>query len=123
MIHEWGFNCTCELCTASEAGVAESDRRREEIAKIGERLTGAIQNYDMQTAKAIMERGLGLLTDEGLGFASAELHETLARIHWILGDEETSDMHARMAADYADFGILEPRNRTADIIEMLRNDG
>ncbi|KAH8895853.1 SET domain-containing protein [Thozetella sp. PMI_491] len=120
---DWGFNCTCPLCTAEAAQVQESDLRRKQISKIGEELGRALQDYNMLLARNIVENGLRLLAEDGLSFASGELHETLARIEWILGNEGASDEHARKAADYADFASLEPRNRTQEIIELLRSEG
>ncbi len=93
------------------------------MARLGEDLGAAVRAYDLAAARAVLERGLALLADEGVEAASGELLESLARVHWIAGDEARAEEAARRAAGYADFGALEPRDRTAEIMEMLRAEG
>ena len=122
-IHEWGFSCGCELCAGTADAIAASDRRREAMARLGEDLGRAVQAYDIPAARRVLEDGLALLADEGVEAASGELLESLARVHWIAGDEALAEQAARRAADYADFGALEPRDRAAEIMEMLKTEG
>ena len=93
------------------------------MARIGGDLGSAVQAYDLAAARKVLEDGLALLADEGVEAASGELLESLARVHWIAGDEGRAEQAARRAAGYADFGALEPRNRTAEIMDMLRAEG
>jgi len=121
-LQEWGFNCTCDLCRATAEERAISDGRRVKIAPISHGITAALEKWDIHKAIRIMEDRLVLLKEEGLEASSGEMHEGLARLYWILGDEEIAIGHARNAVDYADFGYLELRNRTAEVLEMLKED-
>lgn len=46
LLHHWGFECTCSLCTASEAEIEKSDTRIEEIRS----LWADLDNYTPESA-------------------------------------------------------------------------
>jgi len=81
----------------------------------------SIQKGDLRGAVNHLVKALRYLEEEDLESVSGDIHESLARIYWLAGDKKTGRELARKAVDYrTDFGTsLEPRNRTADLEDML----
>ena len=68
---------------------------------------------DLRRAAKTVEAALKIIEEEDLTKASAEVHESLARIYWALGDRNLARHWARKCVDLrADWDLLEPANRT-----------
>lgn len=95
LLHHWGFECTCSLCTAPEADVEESDARIEQI----QNLWADLDNYAADSAgtpeKA--ERLIQLYHEEGLVTRMVEAYYRAA-VEWNgAGDPGKARMFAEKA--------------------------
>ncbi len=99
-ITNWGFNCTCDLCSAPPEARAASDRRRERLVEA---------HYAMQDESTSYE-ALVELTREFIQLAEAEqllakvgdYYRSLMRIYYGVGDGETAQKYGRAALKFAE---------------------
>ena len=83
------------------------------IAGIQDNMVDAIEKRDYHRAAKGIEAALKVIKDEDLINASAEVHESLARIYWAMGDRNLARHWARKCIDLrCDWDVLEPVNRT-----------
>lgn len=95
LLHHWGFECTCSLCTASEAEIVESDTRIEEIRS----LWTDLDNYTPESAgtPAKAERLIDLYQEEGLVTRMVEAYYRVA-VEWNgVGNSERARSFAEKA--------------------------
>ncbi|KAI0534918.1 hypothetical protein GGR58DRAFT_29962 [Xylaria digitata] len=97
-LKSWGFECTCERCTANETQVAESDENVLEM----QRLWKELDNYSASSraTPAMAERLISLYNQEGLQSRIQEAHYRAA-VEWIgIGEIEKASEHAMICVKY-----------------------
>lgn len=95
LLHHWGFDCTCSLCTASEAEIEKSDARIEQIRN----LWGDLDNYtpDSAATPAKAEQLIDLYREEDLVTRMVEAYYRVA-VEWNgVGDAGQARMFAEKA--------------------------
>jgi Tfp pilus assembly protein PilF len=88
---------------------------------IQERMMEKLEARDLRGAAKQIEESIKVIKEENLEMTSAEVHESLARIYWAAGDRNLARHHVRKSVDLkSDWDYLEPRNRAAEVKEVLR---
>ncbi|KAK0712909.1 hypothetical protein B0T26DRAFT_648852 [Lasiosphaeria miniovina] len=98
-LQQWGFNCTCALCTAGADVVAASDARRRQVDALRGQAVEAFQRGKPYEALRLTRQVLGLLPAEELFPLYSEQYENIARIYWVLQDMERAEENARLSLD------------------------
>jgi hypothetical protein len=119
----WNFECTCDICTASQYAVAGSDQRRARFAQLRKMLENLTpQTYDAQQIVAWEKEVMELSAKEGLDLLLATDYERLAYVYTGLGMRRD----ARLWAEKAKESLLEwtaveggPDNQVRRIEELL----
>ncbi|KAI0490439.1 hypothetical protein F4859DRAFT_8000 [Xylaria cf. heliscus] len=94
----WGFECSCERCSASATKVAESDQNIVEIQSLWQET----DNYSSSSraTPAMAERLISLYEKEGLQSRIQEAYYRAA-LEWIgVGEVEKASEHARLCVKY-----------------------
>jgi len=90
------------------------------IAGIQDNMVEALETRDLRRAAKSVEASLKVIQEEDLTKAAAEVHESLARIYWAMGDRNLARHWARKCVDLrCDWDVLEPANRTKLLQELL----
>ncbi len=55
LLHNWGFTCTCPLCTSAPEVLAASDARRERIDKLGKEVVKLVEQGSSKALRAAAE--------------------------------------------------------------------
>jgi len=122
MLHEWGFSCSCSLCEADEEVTETSDERRAKISSVKSDVAKAIKGWDLRGAVRILKESLKHMREEGLEAAATEVHESLGRIYWVLGENKTAAAHARKAIELRDnYGNIDPMDREGEFDRMMKD--
>ncbi|KAK5659205.1 hypothetical protein OQA88_1296 [Cercophora sp. LCS_1] len=95
----WGFECQCSLCTAPAAEIAQSDARREQIEQLRDQAIDAFQAGRAYQALRITRQIINLIPTEELFPMYAEQYENMARIYFVLRDQENAVKYAKMSLD------------------------
>lgn len=93
----WGFKCTCELCSAAEAEIEASDRRRERIRAVRQDVLECVQRRDFHSAIELNEELVGLIVKENMAPHLGEHYEVLARLYLAATDLKNAKKYARLA--------------------------
>ena len=83
----WGFKCTCDLCSDPVA-LAASDARRERIKATGTVVIKAVENQDFRDALELNMEMAEMIREEGLEAHMGDQYEALARLSIAVGDKE-----------------------------------
>jgi hypothetical protein len=90
------------------------------IAQIKEKVLKALSENDLNTAMNLLEEMISHLADEDLEPAFQEPYELIGRIHGALGDKGRTVHYFHKKLDVLEvYGYLGPRDRAADIRELL----
>jgi hypothetical protein len=119
----WNFECSCDMCTASQYAIAGSDQRRARFAQLRKMLENLTpQTYDAQQIVAWEKEVMELSAKEGLDLLLATDYERLAYVYTGLG----MSMDAILWAEKAKENLLEwtaveggPDNQVRRIEELL----
>ncbi|KAI2782049.1 SET domain-containing protein [Daldinia loculata] len=120
LIKEWGFNCTCSLCTSPEASAA-SDRHRSRLKE----LLAELDLPEIRSRAAVSKRVdeiLDLCEKESLEAEVGDFYTIVAEVYSGMGDVDLARKYARLAikelAHYA--GYDHERTRSAVVfLEVL----
>ncbi|KAF1919613.1 hypothetical protein BDU57DRAFT_554829 [Ampelomyces quisqualis] len=96
----WNFDCTCDMCTASQYDIAGSDQRRARFAQLRtklENLTPA--TYDVQQIVAWEKEIMEVSAKEGLDVLLAADYERLAYVYAGHGMPKDAMLWARKAKE------------------------
>ncbi len=96
----WGFNCTCSMCTASVLERDESDRRRERLVEIYNSMNDEETSYDKLVE--LTKEFVGIVAKEGLIPKVGEYYQIFMRIYYGYGDTESAYKYAKTALKYAE---------------------
>ncbi|KAI0006309.1 SET domain-containing protein [Xylariaceae sp. FL0662B] len=107
-LSHWGFNCTCNLCSASKAEIAASDYRRSKIDKMRQEVYQAIEARDGAKAVKLTHEILELLHIEELEALYSAQYEILARLYWKAKDTKKATEYAQLSLDVlVDLGYID----------------
>ncbi|GAB1317386.1 SET domain-containing protein [Madurella fahalii] len=107
-IKQWGFECTCSLCTASKAEIEASDARRRQIETLREYAIRAFQAGRPYQALRFTRQIINLLPSEELFPMFSEQYENMARIFYVLRDKKNAEKYATMSLEIlAEQGYIE----------------
>lgn len=95
----WGFECQCPLCTAPPDQVAASDARRNQVEQLRSEAIDAFQAGRAFQALRITRQILNLLPQEELFPQYAEHYENMARIYFVLRDQENAVKYAKKSLE------------------------
>ncbi|GKT44235.1 uncharacterized protein ColSpa_04416 [Colletotrichum spaethianum] len=96
-LQEWGFNCTCTLCS-SPADIAVSDAYRTRLQEILAELTDPAFSTPSLVAELTNELD-DVMEQEGLTAQAGEFYGMIARVYVHMGEAETGRRYARMAVE------------------------
>ncbi|KAJ9165299.1 SET domain-containing protein [Coniochaeta hoffmannii] len=97
LLHNWGFRCTCALCTAPSAELIPSDRRRGRIGDIRQQIVELVQSKQFDRAVAMSKEMIDLVLKEELVAHLGEHYEVLTRLYYALRDATNTKKYARLA--------------------------
>uniref|UniRef100_L2FM87 SET domain-containing protein n=1 Tax=Colletotrichum fructicola (strain Nara gc5) TaxID=1213859 RepID=L2FM87_COLFN len=97
-LQEWGFNCTCSLCSSASA-VAASDARRGRMQEIVSALNNKVFRSLPARMAELAEELDGILKEEGLSAQKGDFYDILARAYVDMGEVETGRRYARLAVE------------------------
>lgn len=98
-LKQWGFECTCDLCTASPAEVRASDNRRKQIEELRDYAIRAYQAGKPYQALRFTRQIVDLLPSEELFPMYSEQYENMARIFWTLNDMKNAEKYVRLSLE------------------------
>ncbi|KAK4229186.1 SET domain-containing protein 5, partial [Podospora fimiseda] len=125
-LKQWGFECTCDLCTASPEEIKASDARRRQIEELRQYAVLAFQGNKPYQALRLTRQVINLLPSEDLFPFYSEQYENMARIFFVLGDMKNAELYARKSLDVlAEQGYIQGvREEQLDIMwKRFRQDG
>ncbi|KAI1747378.1 hypothetical protein F4782DRAFT_552131 [Xylaria castorea] len=94
----WGFECSCERCSASATQAAESDQNVIEIQGLWQEVDN--YSHSSRATPAMAERLISLYEEEGLQSRVQEAYYRAA-LEWIgIGEVEKASEHARLCVKY-----------------------
>jgi len=95
LIQEWGFNCTCSLCSDAEASRV-SDINRDRIQDILESFDH-LENRTQEKVRAALEEAEDLGKKEGLAGQMGDVYSIFADIYLDMGDVKNARKYGRIA--------------------------
>ncbi|KAI1204898.1 SET domain-containing protein [Annulohypoxylon truncatum] len=121
LIREWGFNCSCSLCTDSKE-TAISDRRRGRIQD----LLAELDDPDIRKPAPVKKRVdeiLDLCEKEGLAAQIGDFYTIVAEVYSSMGDLELATKYGELAVKelkhYAGYDHERTKSATS-FLEKLR---
>ena len=120
MIREWGFDCSCPLCSASPSQIAASDRRRQRIQYIIA-LLSSDKNRNYKTVNDLVVEILDLCEKEGLAAQVGDIHRVIANFYARMGDIESAKRHGTLAAQKLSHYSGFDGDRTVSAIQFLES--
>lgn len=119
MLHEWGFECSCELCS-SPTEVEVSDHRKQRIQSVLSLLERS-KALSQKTVTRLTEEVLELSEKEGMLAQIGDFHYVVAKTLVKLGMKGMARDHVRLAVEkLAYYGGLE-NSRTKEAFLLLKN--
>lgn len=91
----WGFNCTCSLCTDKEAS-HKSDHNRNRIQDVLESLDYP-ENQTNQKIKAAIDEVEDLVKQEALDGQLGDFNSIIAELYLDIGDLKLARKHGELA--------------------------
>ncbi|KAK0701575.1 hypothetical protein B0T26DRAFT_733950 [Lasiosphaeria miniovina] len=104
----WGFDCTCELCRATDLEIGDSESRRRRMKELKESVLYARKEGFFQDAVNMAEEWLMFSEWERLPPLMPEYYDTLTELYLLNGDIFNATRYGRMALDgWAKFGSVD----------------
>ncbi|KAM0334498.1 hypothetical protein ACHAQA_001527 [Verticillium albo-atrum] len=117
----WGFKCTCDMCTAAPETIAASDERRLKVGELKAEVIDFLGRGKVHGAIKLIKQVLKLLDTEGLQPLMTEHYDSLARIYWYLNDHKKSRDNARAAVELlAVHGFIELKDLELYVEALLQ---
>lgn len=98
----WGFNCTCQLCSAPSHILETSDANRQEVQLKLDELDEARQatpGGGRDTVERIMEETLALMDHEGMEAQRGDIYAIAAQVLLDMGDQDGAIYYGHMAVE------------------------
>ncbi|KAH6623886.1 hypothetical protein F5144DRAFT_659308, partial [Chaetomium tenue] len=99
-LKNWGFNCTCNLCSASAEARSASDERRERLAEAFHTMQHGSVSYN--TLVKLTQELVDLAQVEGLLAKVGEYYQAFMRTYYGAGDAETARKYGRASLKLAE---------------------
>ncbi|KAK5661804.1 hypothetical protein OQA88_9906 [Cercophora sp. LCS_1] len=99
MLKPWGFQCSCEMCTASQNTIQASDARRERLFEIHSTLSMAVKESTLAKERIdmIVREALALIEKEELDPQLVEYHQMFARAYMSVNEVKLARKHIKLA--------------------------
>lgn len=124
LLADWGFQCTCDMCTAAPAEIAASDNRRQKITQLKADIMDFLNRGKVHGAVKMIREVIDVMDKENLRPLMTEQYETLARIQWALGNKEKGVEYARESIRLlTDHGFMDPRDFDENLMGLLYSFG
>ncbi|ELQ32885.1 hypothetical protein M0657_007004 [Pyricularia oryzae] len=98
----WGFNCTCQLCSAPSHILETSDANRQEVQLKLDELDEARQatpGGGRDTVERIMQETLALMDHEGMEAQRGDIYAIAAQVLLDMGDRDGAIYYGHMAVE------------------------
>ncbi len=99
-ITNWGFNCTCDLCSAPPEAREASDKRRERLVEVHYAMQDESTSYEALVE--LTREFVKLAQVEQLLAKVGEYYHSFMRIYYGVGDGETARKYGRAALKLAE---------------------
>lgn len=99
-ITNWGFNCTCDLCSAPPEAREASDERRERLVEVYYAMQDESTSYN--TLVELTREFIKLAQVERLVAKVGEYYQAFMRIYYGVGDAETARKYGQAALQFAE---------------------
>lgn len=99
-ISNWGFNCTCDLCSAPPSARDASDERRERLVEISYAMQDESTSYN--DLVELTREFIKLAQTERLVAKVGEYYQTFMRVYYGAGDAETARKYGRASLKFAE---------------------
>lgn len=96
----WGFNCSCELCSAPPEAREASDQRRERMVEAYYAMQDESTSYNALVE--LTREFINLAQVERLLPKVGEYYQALMRIYYGFGDAETARKYGRASLKFAE---------------------
>ncbi|KAK3324992.1 hypothetical protein B0H66DRAFT_511281 [Apodospora peruviana] len=96
----WGFNCTCSLCSAPKEARDASDRRRERLVELYYAMREPDTEYD--TLVELTREFVDIVQIERLFPKVGEYYQAFMKLYYDYGDVESAYRYARTALKFAE---------------------
>ncbi|KAH8899830.1 SET domain-containing protein [Thozetella sp. PMI_491] len=116
VVREWGFNCTCWMCTSSPAQKKESDDRRQRIQDIHASLAESYEGdseygLDEESVAELAEELFSLIETEELQPQLVVYYEVVARAYMEIGEWDSAREYIALTEkQWIKFGGVEHDN-------------
>ncbi|KAK0609578.1 hypothetical protein B0T17DRAFT_134101 [Bombardia bombarda] len=99
-LSNWGFTCTCSLCTSPTSARQASDARRERLVEIFFSMREPSTHYD--TLVELTKEFVEIVKVERLEAKVGEYYQAFMKIYYEFGDVESALRYAQTALRYAE---------------------
>ena len=97
LIRQWGFNCTCSLCS-SHAKTVDSDSRRQRITEVLEQMH-LPENKRHRNLGRLAQEIVDLGEKEGMLPQIGDFHHIIGELYNEVGDTRMAREHGNMALE------------------------
>jgi hypothetical protein len=118
-LKQWGFECTCSLCSASPAVSGASDQRIAKILEIEEQLEQ--RHVEGETAISMAQLLISLYKQEGMDAPIASAYSTAAIEYNGVGKSWIASKYAKLAIE-TDVLYSGPSSESVAEMEILLKD-
>ncbi|KAK4163722.1 hypothetical protein QBC43DRAFT_212165 [Cladorrhinum sp. PSN259] len=106
LLAQWGFSCTCSLCSSSPPLLEASDARRREIDLVGPKVLKAVDKGDFDAAIKMNQELIDLLEAERMNPHLGDYYEVMGRLCLAAArTEDAKGWFERAVREYKGFGI------------------
>ncbi len=106
---DWGFKCTCDLCSSAPEAIRASDERRDKIRKLKADALKKGNKRQFRWAIDLGEEMMATVADEDLTSHFGDFNEVLASLYYAVGDMKRADKYTRLALhEMQHYGIPGP---------------
>ena len=127
LLHEnWGFNCTCSLCSASPEAIAASESRRAKIAEVRTNMAEAQLAGHYKSAISHAHELFTLVEEDELLPLVPEFYDLLAGMYKEDGDIENARKYGYLALHgWADLNSVDDSSleNARQLLEELKRMG
>jgi hypothetical protein len=121
-LKRWGFRCRCDMCTALDEQIVETDARRVRISKLREEVLDALTEKRVRLAIRYTNELIDLLKQEDLPTLLTEPYEILARVYLAANDRVTAERYARLALEIVrHHSFMDPADDEVNLQKLMKS--
>ncbi|EXF78954.1 hypothetical protein CFIO01_10021 [Colletotrichum fioriniae PJ7] len=98
-LQEWGFNCTCSLCSSPPEVLAISDAYRRRLSEILSELEDPALAGSQSLVAELIDELEDVMAKEGLTAQAGEFYGIVAGVYRSMGEMELSKKYAELAVE------------------------